>query len=105
MFGRTSGWVDRGDFFAHLRIGFYTYILYGFGNPAAVFPNDCEVSKMVDIFKVLAVLAAMIYLNKKAKHRVSTANYWTMNAGLSLLLFAAVLDFTDGIPALNKVPI
>jgi hypothetical protein len=28
-----------------------------------------------------------------------------MNAGLTLLLFASVLDFTDGIKALNHVPI
>ena len=60
---------------------------------------------MVDIFKVVAVLTAIVYLNKKAKSRVSTSNYWIMNAGLSLLLFASVLDFTDGIRALNKVPV
>ena len=60
---------------------------------------------MVDILKVMAVLAAIIYLNKKAKSRVSTTNYWIMNSGLSLLMFAAILDFTDGIPALNHVPV
>ncbi len=60
---------------------------------------------MVDIAKVIAVLGALIYLNTKAKSRVSTANYRIMNAGLSLLLFASVLDFTDGIRALDKVPI
>lgn len=60
---------------------------------------------MVDILKVLAVVAALVYLNTKAKDHVSKANYRTMNVGLSLLLFASVLDFTDGIPALNEVPI
>ena len=60
---------------------------------------------MVDILKVVAVLAAILYLNKKAKSQVSTTNYWIMNSGLSLLMFAAILDFTDGIPALNYVPI
>lgn len=28
-----------------------------------------------------------------------------MNAGLSLLLFASTLDFTDGVRSLNKVPV
>lgn len=60
---------------------------------------------MVDIFKVLAVLGALVYLNTKAKERVSTTNYRIMNAGLSLLLFASMLDFTDGIRALDKVPV
>lgn len=60
---------------------------------------------MIDIFKTIAVLAALIYLNTKARKHVSTSNYWIMNTGLSLLLFASILDFTDGIPALNKVPI
>ena len=60
---------------------------------------------MVDVFKVIAVLGALIYLNTKAKSRVSTANYRIMNTGLSLLLFASVLDFTDGIRALDEVPV
>ena len=60
---------------------------------------------MVDILKVLAVLAAIIYLNTKAKSQVSTTNYRLMNTGLSLLLFASILDFTDGVRALNHVPI
>ncbi len=60
---------------------------------------------MIDILKVMAVLTALFYLNTKLKSKVSPANYWTMNAGLSLLLFASTLDFTDGIPSLNKVPI
>ena len=60
---------------------------------------------MIDLLKVVAVVTALIYLNTKAKSRVSTPNYRIMNAGLSLLLFAAILDFTDGIPALNHVPI
>jgi len=60
---------------------------------------------MVDILKVAAVLAALIYLNTKAKSRVSATNYRIMNAGLSLLLFASILDFTDGIRALNNVPV
>jgi hypothetical protein len=60
---------------------------------------------MADLLKVVAVLAALIYLNKKAKTRVSDANFWTMNAGLSLLLFASILDFTDGFRVLNHVPV
>ncbi len=60
---------------------------------------------MADLLKVIVVLAAFFYLNKKAKSRVSSPNYWTMNAGLSLLFFASILDFTDGIRALNHVPI
>lgn len=60
---------------------------------------------MADILKVIAVLAALVYLNTKAKSRVSKTNYWTMNAGLSLLLFASILDFTDGIRALDRVAV
>ncbi|MDJ0862436.1 MAG: hypothetical protein QNK18_10570 [Gammaproteobacteria bacterium] len=60
---------------------------------------------MVDILKVIAVLVALIYLNTKAKSRVSSTNYRIMNAGLSLLMFAAILDFTDGIRALDQVPV
>ena len=60
---------------------------------------------MIDILKVVAVLAAIAYLNKKVKTKVSTANYWTMNTGLFLLLFASTLDFSDGIRAWNHVPI
>ncbi len=60
---------------------------------------------MVDILKVLAVLSALLYLNRRAKSRVSTTNYRIMNAGLSLLLFASILDFTDGFRALDKVPV
>ena len=60
---------------------------------------------MVDILKVIAVLGALVYLNTKAKSRVSTTNYRIMNAGLSLLLFASILDFTDGIRALDNVPV
>lgn len=60
---------------------------------------------MIDILKVVAVLTALVYLNTKAKSKVSRTNYWTMNTGLSLLLFASTLDFTDGIRSLNKVPV
>jgi hypothetical protein len=60
---------------------------------------------MIDVLKVIAVISALVYFNKKLKPRVSTENYRTMNAGLTLLLFASILDFTDGIPALNKVPV
>ena len=60
---------------------------------------------MADILKVMAVLAALIYLNTKAKSRVSKANYWTMNTGLSLLLFASILDFADGFRALDRVAV
>lgn len=60
---------------------------------------------MFDVLKTVAVLSALVYLNTKLKSKVSPANYWTMNAGLSLLLFASTLDFTDGIKSLNKVPV
>jgi hypothetical protein len=60
---------------------------------------------MFDFLKIIAVVSALVYLNTKAKSHMSTGNYWTMNTGLSLLLFAATLDFTDGIKALNHVPI
>ena len=60
---------------------------------------------MADILKVVAVFAALVYLNTKAKSRVSTTNYWTMNTGLSLLLFASILDFTDGIRGLDRVAV
>ena len=60
---------------------------------------------MADLLKVIVVLSVIIYLNKKAKSRISSANFRTMNVGLGLLLFASILDFTDGIRALNHVPI
>lgn len=60
---------------------------------------------MFDFLKIIAVVSAIAYLNTKVKDRVSAANYLSMNTGLSLLLFAATLDFTDGIKSLNYVPI
>ena len=60
---------------------------------------------MIDLLKVVAVLAAIIFLNTKAKSRVSATNLRIMNTGLGLLLFASVLDFTDGVRALNHVPV
>ena len=45
---------------------------------------------MADILKVAAVLAAIIYLNSKAKSRVSTTNHRIMNTGLGFLLVEQV---------------
>lgn len=59
----------------------------------------------VDILKLIIVLSTFLYLNIKAKPHISRLNYWIMNVGLYLLLFASVLDFTDGIKGLNYIPI
>lgn len=59
----------------------------------------------LDILKIIVILAAFAYFNLRARPHVNTANYWIMNAGLCLLLFASVLDFTDGFKSLNNVAI
>jgi len=58
-----------------------------------------------DIAKLIVVLAAFLYLNVVIRPRIRGRNYWLMNAGLLLLLFAATLDFTDGIKSMDYVPI
>lgn len=58
-----------------------------------------------DILKVIVILIALLYLNLKIKPYINPRNYWLMNVGLYLLLFAAALDFTDGIGSLNYFPI
>ena len=58
-----------------------------------------------DILKLIVILGAFIYFNLKVKSQMNPANYWLVNIGLCLLLFASVLDFTDGIPKLNNIPI
>lgn len=55
----------------------------------------------LDIMKLIVVLSAVLFLNIRLKHRIEPKNFWIMNAGLFLLLFASVLDFTDGIKSLN----
>lgn len=59
----------------------------------------------IDILKLIVVLAALLYFNFKARPHVSSLNYWIMNAGLCLILFASILDFTDGFESLNHIPI
>ena len=59
-----------------------------------------------DIFKLIVVLIALLYLNLKLRpSQIDPKNYWIMNIGLLLLLFASVLDFADGIKALDNFPI
>jgi hypothetical protein len=60
---------------------------------------------MIDLLKVVAVLTVLYYLNTRARSRVSRTNLRIMNSGLGLLLFASILDFTDGIRALNQVAV
>lgn len=59
----------------------------------------------LDVLKLIVVLIAFLFLNLKARPRISTVNYWIMNVGLFLLLFSSLLDSTDGIKALENVPI
>lgn len=58
-----------------------------------------------DILKLIVVLAAFIYLNLKVRPRAKALNYWVMNIGLCLLIFASVLDFTDGFKVLDDIPV
>lgn len=58
-----------------------------------------------DILKLIVVFAAFLYLNLKVRPHISATNYWIMNVGLCLLLFASVLDFSDGFKGLDNVPI
>jgi len=58
-----------------------------------------------DILKPIIVLAAFLYFNLIVGKEVDRRNFWIMNIGLALLLFAAILDFADGITAMNNVPI
>ena len=59
----------------------------------------------LDIFKLIVVLIALLYLNIKIRPNISLPNLVIMNIGLLLLLFASVLDFTDGLRSLDNVPI
>lgn len=58
-----------------------------------------------DFLKVVVVLLAFIYLILKLSHFISLANLRLMIIGLSLLMFAAILDFSDDIQSLDYVPI
>lgn len=58
-----------------------------------------------DFLKLIVVLAAILYLNFKVSPKISRPNLVLMNIGLSLLLFAALLDFTDGFKSLDYLPI
>ena len=59
----------------------------------------------IDVLKVIVLLIALIYFNRKLKGDVSQASFWMINIGLFLILFAAVLDYCDGLRAFNFVPI
>jgi hypothetical protein len=58
-----------------------------------------------DILKLLVVLTASVYFNLKIKSQMKSVNCWLVNIGLCLLLFASLLDFTDGISKISDVPI
>ena len=58
-----------------------------------------------DFLKVVVVLAAFIYLHFKLRPHISAINLSLMSIGLLLLLFAAVLDFSDGFKCLDNVAI
>lgn len=59
----------------------------------------------LDILKLIVVLTAFLYLHIKVKPHISPINYWIINVGLLLLLFASVLDSADGFRSLNHIPI
>lgn len=59
----------------------------------------------LDILKLIVILIAFFYLNFKVKPYISQRNYWLMNLGLCLVIFASVLDFADGMESLDFVPI
>jgi len=59
----------------------------------------------IDILKLIVALVAFLYLNLKVRKHISSTNYWIMNVGLFLILFASVLDFTDGFQSLKHFPI
>ena len=58
-----------------------------------------------DFLKVVVVLAAFIYLHFKLRPHISAINLSLMSIGLFLLLFASVLDFSDGFKCLDNVAI
>lgn len=59
----------------------------------------------LDILKLIVVLISLLYLNFKVKPQIGSVNYRIMNIGLYLLLFASLLDFTDGFKSLDYIPI
>ncbi|MEW6009551.1 MAG: hypothetical protein AB1629_07960 [Candidatus Omnitrophota bacterium] len=59
----------------------------------------------LDFLKVIVVLIALALLNFKIRPSLSSLNFFIMNLGLFLLLFAASLDFTDGIKELDYLPV
>ena len=59
----------------------------------------------IDIAKLIVVLSVFLYLNLRVRQKIEPANFWIMNVGLILLLFAAALDFFDGFKSLNYFPI
>lgn len=59
----------------------------------------------LDFLKVAVVLTALVFLNLKIRPRLSSLDFLIMNLGLFFLLFASIVDFTDGIKSLDYVPI
>lgn len=57
----------------------------------------------LDILKLIIVFIAILYFSLKVRPHMKPANYRIATIGLGLLLFAAVLDFCDGIRALDNV--
>ncbi|MBU2541630.1 MAG: hypothetical protein KJ593_06985 [Candidatus Omnitrophica bacterium] len=58
-----------------------------------------------DFTKLLVVLVAFFYLASRLKSNISTINYRLISIGFLFLLFAAVLDFSDGFKQLEHTPI
>jgi hypothetical protein len=58
-----------------------------------------------DIFKLIVVLAAILYFNIRVRRGIKPTNTRIINIGLCLLLFASALDFLDGFKSLNHFPI
>jgi len=58
-----------------------------------------------DILKLLVVAAALLYFNIRVAGSLKGSDRWLINIGLTLLLFASVLDYADGIRALDNVAI
>ena len=57
----------------------------------------------IDILKLIVVVVALLYFNFKVKAHINKENCSLINIGLCLLLFASILDFTDGFKSLNNI--
>lgn len=59
----------------------------------------------IDVTQVAVVVTVIIIFNFRVRPFLSRSNLLKANAGLLLLLFTAIMDFTDGIRSLDNVPI